>query len=414
VEYKKLKGVILASTFILFLTTGAAGQYIESIQFIGNFPGISCDPADSINFMTPIGDHTWKILRLVNLPGEPDTLNFYFTKNAGEDYPYYWGWSGVWGVAVYDWSPPQIVTILPDTGYYYFYFKDDDYTYWLDRPTGCLMGTLTASGKSSPPPGASVTLLDSLGQTIGIFSDFTDSSYHFDYLCESSYTLMASAPGYRDTLITGISLCEGDTLFIPITLESNVAVAISSYYISRDGNSVMITWSVKSDISGVAFDIFRGKSPELKLMTKRNISPITGSTTFAFRDELEDPYSDYYYYIIEISDKNPVQLGPILSEGTTPRMISKLHQNFPNPFNPATTIPYTIGEADAGKDVTISFYDVSGKLLEKYHLGTKGSGEYTFRWNPAISTGKQLPSGVYYCRLQVGKEIYTRKLILLR
>jgi len=412
VNCRILKGVILAGTFILFLAAGASTQTIESIQLVGNFNGITCEPDDPANNMTPLGNHTWRKLKFINEPGDPDTIYFKFTKD-GSYLPEHWGWSGVWGVASLEWSPPSIAAVLPDSGYYYFYFKDDDYTYWLDRPTSCIMGTVTGDG-DDVPPGASVTLLDSLDQVIGVYSSFTDSLFHFDNLCASVYSIAASAPGYRDTLISDINLSEDDTLFINIQLESKVGVAISSYYCSRDENGVTITWCTAYCTKTAYFDVYRGTSPELEFMVRRNSAPVSGFGNYQFHDYVEDPSRDYYYYIVEISDDNPTRFGPILSEGITPSITNGLHQNFPNPFNPSTTIPFTVGEDGAGKPVVISFYDVTGKLIERHDLGIKGTGEYTFRWNPALSSHRQLPSGVYYCRLQIGKETFTRKLILLR
>ena len=410
------KGVILAGTFFVFFAAGAAAQSINSIQLIGNFYRTSCIATDSTNFMDPIGNHTWKKLRLVGGSAGADTTEFYFTKNQGADYPYYWGWSGVWGVATYDWNPPLIATVLPDTGYYYVYFKDDDYTYWLDRPEGCIEGTVTTNGgKPGVPDGAVVTLYDSLSQAIGSFSAFNDSTFHFGHLCGSAYSISASAPGYKDTLITDLHLAESDTLWISIDLQSNVGVLVSSYYCSREEGGIDLTWSTSTCSEQVSFNVYRGATDDFGAMTRRNSSPVTGAGTFYFHDYTEDPYSDYYYYIVEVSDdKNPTRFGPILAEGLTPSAVNGLHQNFPNPFNPSTAIPYTVGTNGDGKDVTIAFYDVTGKLVERHNLGIKGKGDYTFRWNPSLSNNRPLPSGVYYCRLQIGKDVFTRKLILLR
>ena len=62
---------------------------------------------------------------------------------------------------------------------------------------------------------------------------------------------------------------------------------------------------------------------------------------------------------------------------------AELGQNYPNPFNPSTTIPYTIGQSGSGQQATISFYNVSGGLVESFSLGARQAGDYTFRWNPS-------------------------------
>ena len=97
-------------------------------------------------------------------------------------------------------------------------------------------------------------------------------------------------------------------------------------------------------------------------------------------------------------------VGPLLAPGL-PGVPSSIGQNYPNPFNPATTIPFTVGSAESGSRVTMVFYDVSGRTIARHDLGHRSAGDHTFVWNPALSSGRSIPSGVYYCRLQIGKEV---------
>jgi hypothetical protein len=83
-----------------------------------------------------------------------------------------------------------------------------------------------------------------------------------------------------------------------------------------------------------------------------------------------------------------------------------LEQNFPNPFNPSTTITFRIPSRSF---VTLKVFDVLGRevadlLSEELHAGT-----YTRVWRAGA-----LPSGVYYCRLQAGAFTDTKKLLLVR
>ena len=99
----------------------------------------------------------------------------------------------------------------------------------------------------------------------------------------------------------------------------------------------------------------------------------------------------------------------ISSGGVSPP--SRLGANYPNPFNPSTTIPFTVG---SGSNVSIAFYDASGRMVSSSDLGYRQAGDYTYTWNPSVAAEDKLPSGVYYCRLSIGKNRYTRKLVLLR
>jgi hypothetical protein len=161
------------------------------------------------------------------------------------------------------------------------------------------------------------------------------------------------------------------------------------------------------------FDVYRGFTADFAAMEKRNGSPVRSDRVYEFFDPCEDPTKDLYYYLVEIGGDNPTHYGPLSVKGIS-APAAELGQNYPNPFNPSTTIPYTIGQSASGQQATISFYNVSGGLVESFSLGARQAGDYTFRWNPSLSRRNGFPSGVYYCRLQIGKEIYTRKVILLR
>ncbi len=83
-----------------------------------------------------------------------------------------------------------------------------------------------------------------------------------------------------------------------------------------------------------------------------------------------------------------------------------LSQNFPNPFNPTTTISYRLLEPG---NVKLAVYDVLGRIIATLVDGTENSGDYSVDFN-----GSDLPSGVYFYRLQVGASAVTRKLVLIK
>ena len=413
------KGIALASTLLLMLLAvgllapaSAFAQDPTSVQLVGNFNGITCKPEDPANNMEPLGDHVWRILKLIESPSSPDTIFFKFTRD-GSYGDAHWGWSGDWGVAAFEWSPPSIAAIISSSGYYYFYFRDSDYAYWIDRPLGSIFGTLTAEGNAGVPPGARLTLYDDQNVVIGSCASFSDPTYRFEGLIEDAYRITAHAPGYRDTTISGIALGVNESRNVPIFLKREIGVLISSAECERVEGGVRVTWATM-DFGGYAtFDVYRGYTPIFAMAEKRNETPVSADRVYEFIDRCEDPTKDLYYYIVERSAADPTRFGPLLVKGLPAPAMATLGQNYPNPFNPSTTVPFTVGASGAGKPITISFYDVSGKLVERFNLGPKPVGSFTFRWNPAMN-GRGVSSGVYYCRLQVDKEIYTRTMILLR
>ena len=78
-----------------------------------------------------------------------------------------------------------------------------------------------------------------------------------------------------------------------------------------------------------------------------------------------------------------------------------LNQNFPNPFNPSTTIKYSLPKAS---HVSLSIYNSMGQEVSKLISKDMGTGVYTAEWNAS-----GFASGVYYYRI-----VETKKLLLLK
>lgn len=83
-----------------------------------------------------------------------------------------------------------------------------------------------------------------------------------------------------------------------------------------------------------------------------------------------------------------------------------LEQNYPNPFNPATYIQYTIGN---NQFVKLIIYDLLGREIETLVNHEKPAGTYKLTWNAA-----NLPSGVYFYKLQAGSYTSIKKMLLLK
>ncbi|UCH85129.1 MAG: T9SS type A sorting domain-containing protein, partial [Candidatus Latescibacterota bacterium] len=89
-----------------------------------------------------------------------------------------------------------------------------------------------------------------------------------------------------------------------------------------------------------------------------------------------------------------------------------LEQNVPNPFNPETTIRFSVPEP--GMMTTLKIYDVAGRAVTTLIDRQMVAGTRTVRWNGKDSRGNDVSSGVYFYRLEAGTETRSRKLVLLR
>lgn len=94
-----------------------------------------------------------------------------------------------------------------------------------------------------------------------------------------------------------------------------------------------------------------------------------------------------------------------------------LSQNFPNPFNPSTTIQYDL---PVGGRVMLSIYNVLGQHVATLVNEDQAQGRYSTMWKGTTDDGVYAPSGVYFCRIEAtssssgNRFVETRKLMLLK
>ncbi|MCD6378917.1 T9SS type A sorting domain-containing protein, partial [bacterium] len=91
--------------------------------------------------------------------------------------------------------------------------------------------------------------------------------------------------------------------------------------------------------------------------------------------------------------------------------INKLYGNFPNPFNPTTTIKF---DTKVKGHISIQIYDVAGRLVNTLVNDVREAGSYTETWNGINNRGASVASGVYFYRMDTKDYSQTRKMILLR
>ena len=84
---------------------------------------------------------------------------------------------------------------------------------------------------------------------------------------------------------------------------------------------------------------------------------------------------------------------------------------YPNPFNPITTIRYGLPTT---KEVTISIYDIRGRLISNLFKSEQPAGWYEITWNGQINDGSIAPAGMYFYKIIAGDEIKTSKISLVK
>ena len=88
-----------------------------------------------------------------------------------------------------------------------------------------------------------------------------------------------------------------------------------------------------------------------------------------------------------------------------------LHDNYPNPFNPTTTLRFDLQEIS---DVRLTIYNVLGKRVKSFKMQNTTAGYHSIRLDATNDFGSPVSAGVYLYQLQAKDFVKTKKMILLK
>jgi hypothetical protein len=88
-----------------------------------------------------------------------------------------------------------------------------------------------------------------------------------------------------------------------------------------------------------------------------------------------------------------------------------LHENYPNPFNPTTTLRFDLPEVS---NLTLTIYNMLGQKVRTFNYQNTSAGYHSVTWDAANDLGQQVGAGVYLYQLQTKDFVKTRKMVLLK
>lgn len=97
--------------------------------------------------------------------------------------------------------------------------------------------------------------------------------------------------------------------------------------------------------------------------------------------------------------------------GSTMPGISALYPNFPNPFNPSTTIRYSLSEAD---HVSLDIYNMKGQKVKSLVNSSQAPGNHSVVWDGTDANSNPVSGGIYFYRLNTGKYSKTMKMVMIK
>ena len=88
-----------------------------------------------------------------------------------------------------------------------------------------------------------------------------------------------------------------------------------------------------------------------------------------------------------------------------------LHPNFPNPFNPVTSISFDILK---NIKIKLDVYDQMGRIVRNLINSSYEKGYHSVIWDSRDNNGKQVPSGLYFYSIEFGNNKHTKKMLFIK
>ncbi|MEE9270600.1 MAG: Ig-like domain-containing protein [Candidatus Krumholzibacteria bacterium] len=197
------------------------------------------------------------------------------------------------------------------------------------------------------------------------------------------------------------------------TVHGNVPVTLGSFTAVQQDRAAVLKWQTLLEVGFSGFHVLRSDKPHVGY-ERLTADAIPGSgrpngSSYEFRDTTVRPNQTYYYKLEEVSSDGAGDVfGPFKF---TYRAPFTLEQNFPNPFNPTTTIRFTLAQ---DSHVKLVVYDVAGRRVQTLVNEKRIANHYDVEWDGRNSSGHSVASGVYFYKIVAGKFSKTRKMLLLK
>jgi hypothetical protein len=216
----------------------------------------------------------------------------------------------------------------------------------------------------------------------------------------------------------------------------SLPVALSSFTALSEAGKVILSWRTESEVNNIGFSIYRSEEKDgnyIQVTFVKGAGNSSAPRDYQFIDQEVEMGKTYFYYLEDTDVAGEKNRYDIVELVVTPAKILKvvvppaksvqlipkefrLLQNFPNPFNPETWLPYELA-SDA--EVNIDIYNFNGQLVRQLNLGNQEAGSYLAKhkaayWDGKDEHGQKLASGVYWYTLRAGEFKATRRMVIFK
>jgi hypothetical protein len=199
-----------------------------------------------------------------------------------------------------------------------------------------------------------------------------------------------------------------DPSFSISAMEVDVApVELSIFAANVQEHNIVLNWETKTEKNSDKFVIERKTiSTDWKSIGSVKAAVLSNSTKYYSFIDQDLQTSQYNYRLKMIDNDGTFKYSKVIKAEVAVPKNYELNQNFPNPFNPNTVISYSLPSASNEKLIVYNTLGQTVKILEN---GFKNAGNYSINFNAS-----DLPSGIYFYKLEAGQFTQIKKMILLK
>jgi photosystem II stability/assembly factor-like uncharacterized protein len=186
-----------------------------------------------------------------------------------------------------------------------------------------------------------------------------------------------------------------------------VPVELTSFTATANGKEVILNWSTATELNNQGFEIQRNSEGKefFTIGFVNGHGTTTEQQNYSYSDKTLDD-GNYSYRLKQVDYDGSYEYSDVVEVDYKGFNSYLLEQNYPNPFNPTTTIGFGIQNKS---NVKITILNAIGEEVAVVLNEEKDSGYHQVEFNAA-----NLPSGVYYYRIQAGRYVETKKMVLMK
>ena len=185
-------------------------------------------------------------------------------------------------------------------------------------------------------------------------------------------------------------------------------VNLASFSAVPSNGAMKLSWKTAVETDNHGFNVERSadKSVWSTLTFIQGQGNSNSAKAYSYSDNSINKAGKYYYRLKQIDNNGGSKYSNLVEADYILPTVYSLNQNYPNPFNPNTIISYAL---PAASNVKISVYNAIGETVQILENGFKEAGNYTVSFNAS-----NIPTGIYFYRIEAGTFSQVRKMMLLK